>query len=541
MKKVLVATVVNDRAYGAIKDILDGYKVEKINGLKEFDSLERDDLNKKLKGYSAMIVRSDKVNKRILDAAADLKLVVRAGAGVNTIDIDYATDKNVFIENTPGKNSPDVAELVIMHVLNSYRHGHIADSSTRKGEFRKKELIGRRFSGRKIGLVGFGEVSKQVATKLKGWNIEITAYDPFVSDEIYERYGVKRAATLKECFDSDVVSIHVPLIEGEGGTRGVVNYDIISKMPKNGVLVNTARAEVVDESGLIKALKERDDLRYIMDVFHEGDGEGEKRILKEVGDSVASVSPHLGASTPEANVDACSSAAEHIKAFLETGEIINGINYIKVSELGQKYMELGRQVGMFASGMCDGLSEVKVTYKGEIPEGDQKAINGSILSGIFGRSDENVSPMNSLSIAKKKGIKIVTRREGSSRGYNNEIKVRIKDSCKEEKKFYASATLFADDKIRLVEIDDVKMEYDPLGYHLLLKHRNVPGVIGIIGKTLGEGNINIEGLKNESMNGEALTIARVEDPVGKEVIEKLKKSFSEYGVKVNYLREIEVK
>ena len=248
----------------------------------------------------AMIVRSDKVTKDVLNAAKNLKIVVRAGAGYDSIDTAYAKEKGVVVENTPGQNSNAVAELVFGLLVYTVRNFYNGKAGT--------ELKGKR-----LGILAFGNVGRNVARIAKGFGMEVSAFDEFVPADKIEAQGVHAAKSRDDLFETnDIVSLHIPATDE---TRQSINYDVVNKLPKNGILINTARKEVIDEPGLLKLLAERTDLKYITDIKPDADADFQK-----FEGRYFSTPKKMGAQTAEANINAGIAAARQINAFFKDGD-----------------------------------------------------------------------------------------------------------------------------------------------------------------------------------------------------------------------------
>lgn len=296
--KVLIATA---KPFAA--EAVQGIKKEFEGTGHEVVLLEKYETNEQLldavKDVDAMIVRSDKITAEVLDAAKNLKIVVRAGAGFDSIDCQYAKEKNVVVENTPGQNANAVAELV-MGMLVYVARNHFNGKS------------GHELMGRRLGLLAFGNVGRNVARIAKGFGMEVSAYDAFVPAEAIEKEGVHACKDQKELFEiSDVLSLHIPATPE---TIKSINYDMFNLMPKGGILVNAARKEVIDEEGLLKLMNEREDLRYIADIMPDMDEE-----FKKFGTRYFATPKKMGAQTAEANINAGIAAARQINAFFTDG------------------------------------------------------------------------------------------------------------------------------------------------------------------------------------------------------------------------------
>ncbi|MDD6379049.1 MAG: NAD(P)-dependent oxidoreductase [Prevotella sp.] len=297
--KVLIATVkpFAPAAVEGIKKELEANGHEVVLLEKYADNAELLDA---VKDVDAMIVRSDKVTKEVLDAAKSLKIVVRAGAGYDSIDTAYAKEKNVVVENTPGQNSNAVAELVFGLLVYAVRNFYNGKAGT--------ELKGKR-----LGILAFGNVGRNVARIAKGFGMEVSAFDEFVPADKIEAQGVRAAKSRDDLFETnDIVSLHIPATDE---TRQSINYDVVNKLPKNGILINTARKEVINEPELLKLLADRPDLKYITDIKPDADADFQK-----FEGRYFSTPKKMGAQTAEANINAGIAAAKQINAFFKDGD-----------------------------------------------------------------------------------------------------------------------------------------------------------------------------------------------------------------------------
>lgn len=297
--KVLVATEkpFAAAAVNGIREVLDeaGYELALLEKY-----TDKADLLKAVADVEALIVRSDKVDAEVIAAAPKLKIVVRAGAGYDNIDLDAATKAGLVVENTPGQNSNAVAELVFGMAVMMARNGYNGKSGT--------ELKGKR-----LGIHAFGQVGRNVARIAKGFGMEVSALDPYCPDEVITEAGVKPVHSLDELYtNNDYVSLHIP---ATAETRGSVGYELVMKLPKNGVLINTARKEVIDEAGLSKAMNERGDLKYVSDIKPDSADE----MTANFAERVFFTPKKMGAQTAEANINAGIAAARQIVAYLRDG------------------------------------------------------------------------------------------------------------------------------------------------------------------------------------------------------------------------------
>ena len=302
-KKVLIPTKLD----GVVKAILSE------NGFTAVQEPETPvlDLAKANSDASAIIVRSEKVTPEVMDALPELKLVVRAGAGFDNIDIRYARSKGIDVMNTPGANSNAVAEEVVAMILAAYRKVIPADTTTRAGLWEKKNYMGREITGKTVGILGLGNIGRLLVKRLSGFEVKVLGFDPMLSNEQAEAMGVK-LCTVEEIFaEADIISLHIP---ENDKTRGMVNEKLVGSMKKGAVLVNCARAGIIDENA-IRALKAEKELLFCNDVYPK-DAAGDKSV-KDIADVML---PHLGANTKEANFQAAKRAAEETVAYFLNGD-----------------------------------------------------------------------------------------------------------------------------------------------------------------------------------------------------------------------------
>lgn len=297
--KILIATV-KPFAPAAVEGIKKVAKAEGHEVVVLEKYADQQQLLDAVKDVDAMIVRSDKITKEVLDAAKNLKIVVRAGAGYDSIDTAYAKEKGVVVENTPGQNSNAVAELVfglLVYTVRNFYNGK----------------AGSELKGKKLGILAFGNVGRNVARIAKGFGMDVYAFDEFVPAEKIEAQGVHAAKSRDDLFKTcDIVSLHIPATDE---TRKSINYDVVKQLKKGGILINTARKEVIDEDGLLKLMSERDDIKYIADIKPDKDEEFQKFTGRYFA-----TPKKMGAQTAEANINAGIAAANQINAFFKTGD-----------------------------------------------------------------------------------------------------------------------------------------------------------------------------------------------------------------------------
>ena len=356
--------------------------------------------------YDALLIRSDtKVTKKVLEAAKNLKLIGRAGIGVDNVDIPMATEMGVIVMNTPDANATTTAELAIAHMMSLSRRLPAADRSVRAGKW-ERSLVGAEIAHKTLGIIGFGTIGRIVSTRGHGLKMDVIAYDPFVAPEIYQEYGVESVDMGDLIARSDYITLHCPLIEK---TKNILNADRLAKLKKGARIINCARGGLIDEKALYDALKAGQCAGAALDVFENEPPKDSP--LFELDNIV--FTPHLGASTAEAQVAVSVEIARQAVTFLKTGEAINALNLPRVSaeELNKShdFMNLATALGKILAGLaCKTITKVEVALYGRAAEAAVRPVSVSALVGILsGQVSTPVNRVNAENIAKRQGIALV--------------------------------------------------------------------------------------------------------------------------------------
>lgn len=484
MKKVLIPTKLNPVAAGMLADN-GNYKVL------QDDSAELVELAKQNPDTYALIVRSEKVTPEVIDLLPELKVVIRAGAGYNTIDTKYARAKGVDVMNTPGANANAVAEEVIGLMLADARHVIAGDASTRAGLWEKKKFMGKEITGKTIGIVGFGAIGRLTATRLAGFDMRILAYDPFLSADRAAEFGVE-LVELEDLFaQSDYVSLHIP---ANKETTGIVNNDLLGLMKSGATIVNCARAEIINEDDL-RAAKAEKGLRYLNDVYWK-DAEGEKSIA-DVADIML---PHLGASTVEANYNAARRSAEQLIDFDEKGIASYIVNRAVPAGLDEEYGELAFTVAKLARqilGADNKLKLMETSFYGDL----KNFADWLVVPVVAALSDEFERSMGgkaALEYLKDQGIDYVDRETSSAKGYGNSITLDLVVSTdKDTLKRVSIRGTVAEGNLMISRINDFdKLYFEPVGHTAIFTYKDRPGVLGQIASTMADAGVNIDDVRN---------------------------------------------
>ncbi len=512
MKKVLIPTKLNSVA----KEILEkngGYEVI------QDDATPLEDLIAKHPDTFALIVRSEKVTAEVIDKLPELKVIVRAGAGFNTIDTTYARSKRIDVMNTPGANSNAVAEEVVALMLADARHIIAADASTRAGKWEKKKFMGRELSGKKVGIVGLGHIGQLVVQRLSGFDCNFVGYDPVISADKAEQIGVE-LVDLEELFASaDYITLHIP---ENDATRGIVGEKYLALVKDGATIVNCARAGIIDEEALRKA-KQQKNIRFLNDVYPK-DAAGEK----SVADIADIMLPHLGASTVEANFNAAQRAAEELIDLVEKGITSFVVNRDIPEGLDERYCELANILARLCRCIIlpeTSLKLIETSFYGSLNP-FAKWLMTPIVAGICDTCGRTINANEALKYLKKMGIKHINREIDSHKDFENSITVDITGELDAEHSRHVSIRGTVEEGNLLIsrinEFD--KLYFEPVGNTMFVLYDDRHGVIGTIGKMLADAGINIEDMRNphDRKSNRSLAILKINKGVSDELLEKIK-------------------
>ncbi|MFB6133392.1 MAG: phosphoglycerate dehydrogenase [Halanaeroarchaeum sp.] len=478
-----------------------------------------DDLLDAVADANGLVVRSGtEVDESVFEAAEDLVIVGRAGIGVDNIDIDAATEHGVIVANAPQGNVRAAAEHTVAMAFATARSIPQAHARLRAGEWAKGDYLGTELNGKTLGVVGLGRVGQQVAKRLDPLGMDVVAYDPYIGEDRADQLGAE-LVDLDECLDrADFLTVHVPLTDE---TEGLIGEEELAQL-EGGYVVNTSRGGVVDEAALAEAVE--DDLLAgaAFDVFTQEPVEPDNPLL-DVDDVV--VTPHLGASTEAAQENVATSTADQIIAAFEDEPVLNALNAPSVDESVfpriRPYIDLAETAGKVAATLFDDrLEGVEVTYGGEIASEDVELITAAAQKGVFEPLEWQVNAVNAPRVAEERGIDVSETKSRQAQDFKSFVSVTVSNG---DDSLTVSGTLFAGEDPRLISIDGYRVDAVPHGHMLVARNRDEPGVIGFIGTTLGEYDVNIAGMFNgrETIGGEALTVYNLDDPVPAELLETL--------------------
>jgi len=492
-----------------------------------------DELKKILPNYDALIVRSQtKVTKDVLSAAKNLKFIGRAGVGLDNIDINEASKRGIVVMNAPAGNTISTAEHAFSMILSLSRNIPQADASLKKGEWNRKKFMGVELYGKTLGIVGLGRIGAEVAKRALSFRMKVIAYDPFLIQEKAKAFGIESVDLDTLLKRSDYITTHTPLTKD---TRHIIGEKAFKKIKKGVRIVNCARGGIVDEKALIKAIEDGIVAGAALDVY-EKEPPGKSKIT-EMEKIVTT--PHLGASTEEAQVNVAIDIARSIGNALKGKGIRNAVNAPSIApelqEIIQPYVELAEKIGsMNAQIVAGSIKKVKIKYVGDIVKYDLNQVTRAIVKGILKPVlEETVNYVNALVIARERGIKITEEKTEEIEDFANLIAVEVET---DKMKNFIMGTLFTKVDPRLVKFNQFYVDAVPEGDMLVIHNQDKPGMVGHIGGILGKNNINIAGMTfgRAKRGGLAMTVINVDSEISKSILTKIKKG--KYIKDVKYIK-----
>ena len=445
------------------------------------------DLRTAVRDADALVVRSaTDVNAKLIDSAQKLRVIGRAGVGVDNVDADAATRKGIVVMNTPGANAIAVAEHTIGLMISLARFIPKADQTTRAGKWEKKSLQGTELKGKTLGIIGLGRVGVEVARRAKAFGMKVLAYDPFVSQQLARDLEIELGDLDSLYASSDYISLHVGLTPQ---TAGMINAASIAKMKKGVRLVNCARGELIDDLALLQALNSGQVAGAALDVFTQ---EPPKENALLAAPNVIAT-PHIAGSTNEAQELVGVQIALQVKEYLKRGVIQNAVNVPSLSDEEYRemhpYIDLAEKLGLFLGQLSEGnVESITVAYHGRVAEWKTALLRNSALKGALKHSIDNVNLVNANTIAAERGIQVQEQKKPEDLSAGNIISVNVRTQQAEHR---ARAAVLHGRYPRLLDLDGFRVEAPLEGHLTVLRNRDVPGVIGQVGTVLGKNQINI--------------------------------------------------
>ena len=508
--KVLISDKMDPNAAQIFRER--GCEVDEITGKTP------DELKAIIGQYDGLAIRSStKVTQDILDAATNLKVVGRAGIGVDNVDIPAASAKGVVVMNTPFGNSITTAEHAIALMFALARQLPEADASTQAGKWEKNRFMGVEVTGKTLGLIGAGNIGSIVASRALGLRMKVVAYDPFLTAERAVEMGVEKADLDTLLAKADFITLHTPLTDQ---TRNILSRENLAKTKKGVRIINCARGGLLDEAALKDGLDSEHIGGAALDVFAEEPAKQSPLF----GTPNFICTPHLGASTNEAQVNVALQVAEQMADYLVSGGVTNALNMPSLSaEEAPKlrpYMALAEKLGSLVGQLAhDNLTKIAIEVEGAAAQLNIKPISGAVLCGLMRRYSDTVNMVNAPFLAKERGLDVREVRHDREGDYHTLIRVTVQTSQGERS---VAGTLFGNGEPRLVEAFGIKVEADLAGHMLYIVNEDAPGFIGRIGTLLGEAGLNIGTfhLGRRSAGGEALLLLSIDAPIPEPVLWK---------------------
>jgi D-3-phosphoglycerate dehydrogenase len=470
--------------------------------------------------YEALLVRSgSQITAEVLDAARSLKVIGRPGVGVDNVDLAAATRRGIIVMNSPGGNLVSTAELAMALLLSVARNVAAADASMKAEKWDRKSFAGTELSGKRIGIVGLGRIGREVAARCRAFGMEVAAFDPFVSPAVAESLHVK-LRTLDELLQSsDFLTLHTTLTKE---THHLIGKEALAKAKPGLRIVNAARGELIDPEALLAALDSGRVAGAALDV-HASEPPKDWRLSKHPR---VVATPHIGASTQEAQERVGTDIAVQVRDYLKGGVIQQAVNFFSLS--GDLYdqvrpaMDLAERLGLFLGHVCKGsLERIELGLYGDLREFDLKPILSAAVNGVLRPTlAEGVTLVNALQIAKDRRIEILESTSSANIAFANLIALRLKTS---DEDLSVAGTLFGPNHLRLVDVDGVEVDTIPQGNILFVRNEDTPGIVGHIGTLLGQRSVNIArmGLGRKPGSGRAVMLIEVDSEIPPELLAEL--------------------
>jgi D-3-phosphoglycerate dehydrogenase / 2-oxoglutarate reductase len=486
----------------------------------------KDGLAGVLRDADALIVRSAvDVNAQVLRAAEKLRVIGRAGVGVDNIDLEAATKAGIAVMNTPGANAVAVAEHTLALMLALARYIPRADSTTRAGKWEKKSLQGTELRGKTLGIIGLGRIGIEVARRARAFEMKLVAHDPFVSAAVAKDLGIQLAELDQLYGAADYLTLHVGLTPQ---TMGMINAAAITKMKKGVRIVNCARGELVDEAALAAGLESKRIAGVALDVFAEEPPKNSPLLALE--NVIAT--PHIAGSTNEAQEAVGVQIAGQVREYLKRGVIQNAVNMPSLDDqqyaVMRPYLALAEKLGAFLANVASGPGtpqEISLRYSGRLAQWNTELIRNSVIQGVLNqRMAEHANVVNAAALAQERGIHISeTKQEAAPGGTADVISVMMKTTSDRRR---VRGGVLRGTSLRLLGVDDINIEVPLEGNLIYIRNRDVPGVVGKVGTILGRGKVNIGnfglGRSSQQAGAQAIAVVQVDSPAPEVVLDELR-------------------
>ncbi len=482
--------------------------------------LSKDELERVIGAYDGLAVRSaTKVTPKVIEAAHRLKVVGRAGIGIDNVDVKAATARGIIVMNTPFGNAITTAEHALSLMLALARQIPAADRSTRQGKWEKSKFLGVEVCGKTLGVIGCGNIGSIVADRAIGLKMKVIAFDPFLSPERAVEIGVEKVDLDTLLARADFITLHTPLTDK---TRNILSAEALAKCRSGVRIVNCARGGLVDERALAQAIESGHVAGAALDVF-ETEPPTENALF---GLDAVVATPHLGASTTEAQEKVALQVAEQMSDYLLRGAITNAVNFPAISAEEaprlSPYVALAEQLGLFAGQLTEtSISGVRLEYSGDVATLKTKPLTAAALAGVLRPFLPDVNMVSAPVIAKERGILVEEVSRGSAGMFGSSVRLTVRTPEFERS---VAGTIGAAGRPRIIEVRDIPMDFEIAPHMLFVRNSDKPGFIGRLGTLLGEAGVNIAtfNLGREKPGGDAICVVAVDEAVNDAVLEKVK-------------------
>ncbi|MCT7972814.1 phosphoglycerate dehydrogenase [Laspinema olomoucense] len=486
--------------------------------------LSNEELVQIIPEYDALMIRSGtRVTPEIIEAGNQLKIIGRAGVGVDNVDVPSATRKGIVVVNSPEGNTIAAAEHALAMMLSLSRYIPDANHSVKNGQWDRKSYVGAEVYKKTLGIVGLGKIGSHVAAAAKAMGMKLLAYDPFISIERADHLGCRLVDMDLLFRESDYITLHIPKTPE---TANLINAEALAKMKPTVRIINCARGGIIDEAALAEALKEGRIGGAALDVYENEPLEADSP-LRSLGKQ-AILTPHLGASTAEAQINVAIDVAEQIRDVLLGLPARSAVNipglYPDALEKLRPYLQLAENLGNLVGQLAGGRVELlNVRLQGELADNNSQPIVVAALKGLLSQAlRERVNYVNASIEAKERGIRIIETRDGSIRDYTGSLHLEAKGALGDHS---VTGALLGDGEIRITDIDEFPINVPPTHHMLFTRHRDMPGIIGKIGSLLGSFNVNIASMQvgRKIVRGDAVMVLSLDDPLPEGILAEIMK------------------
>ena len=510
-----------------VSDPIDQAGIDILSQVAQVDvntGLSAEELVRIIPDYDALMIRSGtQVTKEIIEAGNSLKIIGRAGVGVDNVDVPAATRKGIVVVNSPEGNTIAAAEHAIAMMLSMSRHIPEANASVKGGKWERNRFIGVEVYKKTLGIVGLGKIGSHLATAAKAMGMKLLAYDPFISTERADQLGCRLVELELLMRESDYITLHIPKTPE---TLHLINAEVLSKMKPTARIINCARGGIIDEAALAEAIKEGKIAGAALDVYEQEPLQADSP-LRSVGQNIV-LTPHLGASTAEAQVNVAIDVAEQIRDVLlglpaRSAVNIPGIFPDSIEKL-KPYLQLAETLGNLVSQLAGGrVDYLNVQLQGELANNQSQPVVVAALKGLLSQAlRERVNYVNASIEAKERGIRVVETRDASIRDYTGSLHLSAKGTLGEHT---VTGAVLGESEIRITSVDDFPVNVSPTHHMLFTLHRDMPGIIGKIGSQLGSFNVNIASMQvgRKIVRGDAVMVLSLDDPLPEGILAEILK------------------